>query len=532
MQLHKIIYRVNVPLLLAVLGILLFLLFNGSCFTPAQNGGDEGFELCKAFQMNGPDAWHKKLWNDQPLLLDELYRLAFRLMGTHAWSARLVNLGFLGIILISLGSMIPKSTPFRWIGIAAVWSVLLSHTITYELSISAMKELPAFALAVLSLAVITTQIPKQNSSKHLFISGCIFAFAVQIKYTALLVLPTIICSILINTLYKKRFNKETMKLLLHTFKIWSATFLLTSIVLLICFWLLHPDWSWAECLRSHFGKCLPEYVAEKSGYQYSWSRLLDGYWFYPLLLLGIWISFQSSKYYRCKLLPSLLFILIICGVHLFHRPFWGYYILHFVAAFALLTATVMEPVLKKFSALQKQKDGGTGILFAATLAFATLFISGAFSGIQENLAFLSQFKNRNESPLVNAMRKYAANTKWIYTRENFLAFQAQLPIPPNLVLLVKKRFWNGQINSQEILKEINQIEPEQLLLKQEELQQPKWKEWVETNYVKITSYGGLVLYVHKRLQPISIPKDKQIQLLLKNFGLEQKDEDFENNQKQ
>ena len=50
-------------------------------FTTFEFGADEGMKLGKALQLAGPSSWHKGLWNDQPLLLDDLYTMAFRLFG-------------------------------------------------------------------------------------------------------------------------------------------------------------------------------------------------------------------------------------------------------------------------------------------------------------------------------------------------------------------------------------------------------------------------------------------------------------------
>ena len=122
---QRIVDRVKEQgILVSALGILLLLSCIGPLFAPVFNGADEGMELSKAFQMNGPSVWHQGIWNDQPLLLDELYRISFFLLGPHAWAARLVNMGFLGVLLVSLSALIPRTTPHRWLGIGGVWLLL------------------------------------------------------------------------------------------------------------------------------------------------------------------------------------------------------------------------------------------------------------------------------------------------------------------------------------------------------------------------------------------------------------------------
>lgn len=48
--------------ILAAALIILLIILVGPIFTPAQNGTDEGMELSKAFQMNGPEEWHRPRW--------------------------------------------------------------------------------------------------------------------------------------------------------------------------------------------------------------------------------------------------------------------------------------------------------------------------------------------------------------------------------------------------------------------------------------------------------------------------------------
>lgn len=519
---QRIIDRVKEQgILVSALGILLLLLFIGPLFVPVSNGAGEGMELSKAFQMNGPSAWHQGMWNDQPLLLDELYRISFFLLGPHAWVARLVNMFFLGVLLVSLSALIPRTTPHRWLGIGGVWLLLLSHSITWELSSSAMKELPAFSLAVASLALVGLPASDSTLSKRFFISGCIFAAAVQVKYTALMLAPSVVCALVVAVREDcSKQNAKTTKHGLMAFGILGGAFGLVSVALILCFSLLHPDWSWTECFRSHWGPRLPEYAAEEAGYQYSWSNLAEGYWFFPLLFLGSWECLRSGRRQALRLLVPLVLVGVVCGVHLVHRPYWYYYSFHFVIAFVVWAAVVVGPLLKRFFAIQSQPAGGFGVEFACLLAAGSLYMAGPFPPILKLISFSKHYNGRSESALVQIMRTYAGETQWIYTQENFLAFQAQLPIPPNLVLLVKKRFWSGQIDREKILKEVISIEPEQMLLKRErELQNPAWVQWIATHYTEVTSQDGLVLYVHQRLNPKPIPKSKDTQQLFKSLGL-------------
>lgn len=505
--------------ILAAALIILLIILMGPIFTPAQNGTDEGMELSKAFQMNGPEEWHRGMWNDQPLLLDELNRIAFFIFGPRACAARLLNLCFFGVLMVSLTALIPRQTPGRRVVIALTWIALLSQPSMLFLSVSAMKELPAFAVGVTSFALIASSpVVGGPGNRRLLMSGCLLAVAAQMKFTALLLAPGIGCSLLL-VLWNSQSWKTALKPVLQRVGLWVMAFGGTFLVLGSCLIFLHPEWSWTELIRSHWGNRLPEFAPIVDNQSCDWARLFGNYWLLPFLTLGGYYCIHSTGWKT--LLPPLVFLLTVIVVHLFHRPWWYYYYLHFEVAWAMLAAVAGTFLVKRFSSLLSQELGGKGIGFAACLAALSLFVTGGTMDVLDNISYLGRLKKMEESPLVEQMRKYRNETRWIFTKNHFCAFQAGLPIPPNLLLLVKKRFWSGQITEEEVLNEVRGIQPEQLLLSRDrELKDENWRNFIAEDYVKIISSDNWVLYVYKRLNPKPIPKDEVTEHILKQLGLE------------
>jgi hypothetical protein len=64
--------------------------------------------------------------------------------------------------------------------------------------------------------------------------------------------------------------------------------------------------------------------------------------------------------------------------------------------------------------------------------------------------------------IVASMRNYASQTNWVYTDRPMFAFRAQLPVPPNLAVISKKRIAAGALTEDQILETLVEYKPEQI----------------------------------------------------------------------
>ena len=113
-------------------------------------------------------------------------------------------------------------------------------------------------------------------------------------------------------------------------------------------------------------------------------------------------------------------------------------------------------------------------------------------------------KNLRDRPLIEAnlivkkMKEYASRTKWVYSESGIYPFHAKLLVPPELAIIMPKRFWSGQITTKEIVETCRRYQPELIVL-------PiagnkfEWKPLLDGQYVATSIDKKNVLYVAKRV---------------------------------
>jgi hypothetical protein len=79
-----------------------------------------------------------------------------------------------------------------------------------------------------------------------------------------------------------------------------------------------------------------------------------------------------------------------------------------------------------------------------------------------------------------------------------IAFRAGIPVPPELAVISGKRFAAGELSEQEIIDEVKQYQPEQVLIGRFEL--PLLEQYLTGSYLPILDREGeLRLYVRADL---------------------------------
>jgi hypothetical protein len=89
--------------------------------------------------------------------------------------------------------------------------------------------------------------------------------------------------------------------------------------------------------------------------------------------------------------------------------------------------------------------------------------------------------------------RYAARTRWVYARSSIYAFHPKLPVPPELAVVARKRFWSGQISDAQILAIIQRDAPEHLLVTGEQFLSDEYLRGL--GYVAVCGTGEGTLYV-------------------------------------
>ena len=103
-----------------------------------------------------------------------------------------------------------------------------------------------------------------------------------------------------------------------------------------------------------------------------------------------------------------------------------------------------------------------------------------------------------EDRVMRKINQYADQTEWMVTDLPMFAFRAGIPVPPELAVISGKRFAAGELSEQEIIDEVKQYQPEQVLIGRFEL--PLLEQYLNGSYLPILEREGeLRLYVRADL---------------------------------
>ena len=186
-----------------------------------------------------------------------------------------------------------------------------------------------------------------------------------------------------------------------------------------------------------------------------------------------------------------------------HRPWWSYYYLHLALPLAWLAGfAVSEAILiisQLLSASRFHLSSSKTWKGIALCALTALVLVRSERRLEAAVQDLRQRPSVGADPVVAKMKAYAARTHWVYSQIEIYPFHARLSVPPELTVVVLKRFWSGQITVKEIVETCRRYQPEQVLLDRTKLGS-EWKDFLN-DYSVVYQDRNLVLYVAKRLKP-------------------------------
>lgn len=138
---------------------------------------------------------------------------------------------------------------------------------------------------------------------------------------------------------------------------------------------------------------------------------------------------------------------------------------------------------------------------------ASLIIMGLAFSVLEPIAIdylhsLSYLNAEGRDPaqerFMRRIEAYAPQTNWMVTDIPMYAFQAGIPVPPNLAVISWKRFAAGDLSEGEILETLKQYRPEQVLFGRFDL--PEVNRYLEENCRVALQWEQTKLYLRKDLQ--------------------------------
>lgn len=428
--------------------------------TALQFGGDEGYELMKGFLVSKGFKLYQQIWCDQTPLFPMLLSWGFRIWGPTFLVARLIAAGF-GLLLFGTFFQLVKQTAGR---VAAFFATFLfiASPIILELSVSAMQEVPAFAVALVS-ALLLFRSCRSRRWPWLIGSGVVMGIALGIKVTAALYVPGVLAQILFG---QKRPVKTGLKeLALKVFGWLAAMGFTLGLILLL--WGSGSMYATVQTqLVAHFEPGL----ARPEDFPFKLPILLSQVECAAAAVIGIFITL-SQKRQQNFLFPTAL-LLTTFTVHLFHRPWWDYYYLHTAIPMAWLAGYTLSKCAQQVLGSNSSNRSLSNALSKQPLKSVALAVALAFVMVRSelrleiNIKGLQQRERTEASGLLARIRQFAPQTHWIYVQSGMeqYAFAAQLSMPPEIAVVSLKRFWSGQISDADIINTCHQYQPEQLLM--------------------------------------------------------------------
>lgn len=465
-------------LVLCTFGVIAFLLPLKTAFL---FGDDEGFEVIKPMLCNHGYTLYNDIWNDQPPLFTIILAQAFKLFGMTIFTARCVT------VLFSLGLLASfYLTIYSYSGgtAATLSSLLLITSPTFlVLSVSAMLELPAFALGLAALYFLRFWAHSRRPI-WVMVSGATLALACSIKLTVALLTPTMFLLLWFSL---KGSLFQNWKPVLT----WAASFLVSVGLIGVTWGRGSLESSW----RSHTNARIVEHLKKPTDFSPNLALLGDH--LESLIAAGVSLCLALRQRRIREIAVPISILATVTLVHAFHRPWWNYYYLHFAIPVAWLAGWALSILLSRLIRLGSEprskwtlpmlsQAAGLCLLLALPIARAERRLEGYFEDLNTRPALA-------RNPIVAALRAEKPAPQWIYSESGIYPFHAGLLVDPHLAIIVPKRFWSGQISNHEILATLEKNPPAMIVLPHESIT-AQWLEFLQHGYAFVTNDANCRLY--------------------------------------
>jgi len=252
-------------------------------------------------------------------------------------------------------------------------------------------------------------------------------------------------------------------------------------------------------IGTHLGKATREAFAGQGGAEAMWKFALEDYTCALLALLGIGFVFGQRRW---DCLFPVVWLATEVLARLWHRPFWPFHWLHLAVPLAWLAGIGVQGMWDKLKSYEWTTFRRPPYKGLAVLAVFSLLISLALvempGKIQRELARFPQGDDSGNWRVVDKMKEYQGQTRWVFADSAIFPFHAKLLVPPEIAVLSNKRLKAGLITQADLLEILKRYRPEQALERRgvfgEAIQ-----EWFRRDYTLIMQEGAVKLYVRNDL---------------------------------
>ena len=445
--------------------------------TMVEFGGDEGYELMKAYLWSQGVSLYDPVWNDQPPLHSVLVGVIFKIVGVSVFWARLLTITFAALLLGCLHELV-KGRLGSVAAFASISALVVSNEfITW--SVSAMLGLPSMSVAYVSFLLLTKS-EGSNSRQTLILSGLLMGFAMQIKLTAALMAPAIL------------FDRSIFRLSISSLNGWAKCRLfavdaaLWSVSCLVGFaiiWALFPSEDFSSFWSSHFSEEIRGSYRDHDSIEAMHNMLMTDQW---LVLSSVLAIFWVFKLRTRALGTPVVLLLGVYLVHAIQRPFWNYYYLHLSIPMAWLHGAMVGLFVQRLtfhvkSELSKAAWGKAVDAVTCSFVVATTAV-GISDGARSIHSDFRRAKPIDAQPQIRRLKELSESGTWIYADRPIYAFHARLPIIPELAIIPAKRIRSGKIDSRRFLDYLRRDMPAIICLSRQRLISPEFEVFLQHYY--------------------------------------------------
>jgi hypothetical protein len=272
--------------------------------------------------------------------------------------------------------------------------------------------------------------------------------------------------------------------------------------------ILLPGWSWATMGASHLNFAAKEiwiYRFDPAVYVHGW------------LVSALAIFAIANRYVTNRLAPVVPWLcaaLVALLIHLVHRPFWDYYMIHLMTPMAALAGVGVVDLWQELRTIAIPRLERKVIIAGS----AALCIWWGLDRVAHVLAARNQATVLATSPVTKELKSlgesghtvFAMNPSW-----TFAAHQVQTPV--ELTVVPFKRIWSGQLTEVGIVGMLASNHVDAVVLSQATLKQSAWSNFL-AGYCPTARDGPSILFVRRELnpKPIDLGKDN---ISVRDLGL-------------
>ena len=196
-------------------------------------------------------------------------------------------------------------------------------------------------------------------------------------------------------------------------------------------------------------------------------------------------------------------LITVALIHTVHRPWWNYYYLHFAIPIAWLagwtTCEIIQALIRFHAKHGFDFTKAAGWKSVSLCLLAALLVARSERRLEWIVRSIRAHPTAESNPILKRMRAHASQTKWVYSESGIYPFHARLAVPPEVTIIMPKRFWSGQVTTATIIDARAKYRVEMIVLPVTSLNDD-WKGFLRGGYSLVATDTKSLLYIANRAE--------------------------------